>query len=1205
MALAGLTTTATPEIKNEGGEGGDGRIRFISPDLHVTSTGVFTPEPVRPDLGAWQAPDGAVSVGAGEVLRFHTDGYDVFSFTNLSIAEGGTLTAIGSRPLIMQSEGDCVIDGTIDVSGGDGVPGQNLQASGGGGAGGGAVRISCARIRVSSTGRVLSNGGAGGHANVANAGFYRGTGGIGIAGGNDGGATGQPGFGVGEDGLGPSGGTGGTQPDDETLPPGAGGGGYGSPGEMGRCDALQGQCETVGGQAYGDAELTELLGGSGGGGGVNPPGQYEGAAGGGSGGSIHLQANSIWLAGTLSAVGGLGGLDDQSVGCDMGNTQSIFDAVINPYSINWDDNNGGTISDGGGDMYDGGNILSTSQNGNRIQPYTDNMDERRGTNHFGPDSYYMMDRLSAGMVLASTNTADSDMSFYISGNLGADGGGQHIQGEFTDGRLRAFYTMTCNGHGNDASVNHLFVFDQTRSPNAVHFYNPNTDSDEDGMHGIGPGSPFVYVLYSSNRGTGHCHTDAEHRVVFDALVSALMCTSGGENVNDGGRGGDGRIKIESPSFDRAPTALVTPAAGSVPELRPYIGGSLQIASGETVSFNTDGYTVFTFENLTIANGGMLTATGSRPFYVEVAGPCAIEGMIRLSGGAGQNGRDGGASGGGGAGGGAVKVSCGTVLTVALSGQIVADGGDGGCACGSDTDIGAGGGGVSGGYDGGSGKVYDLQGDVHGGDGFGPGGGQGGVWVADRTPPGGGGGGYAVTGYDGHCDAIAGDTLLSCFESGGVPYGDVELDDFQGGSGGGGGSDGPNDLEGVGGGGAGGAIWLMAPEVTVQGVVRAVGGRGGSDDTDHEVGGNNDGGDGALGRIKVEADVFHVAHTATIVPLPGSRPSPVPWQAPAADFVIDTEFTVNTDYYTSFVFTSLTVTESGRVTAVGSRPLRMDVSQTCTIDGIIDVSGGAGSPGQDLVGGAGGGAGGGAVKLTCNNAIISPTGRISADGGAGGPANLGEPGDQRGLGGVGRAGGRFGGRGTSHFERRCVVNTLSCPTPRGGNGQGTGGGVGGSWLDNVPAEAAAPVDGCIIDSDGSNFIMAAVGSPYNINWDDNNGGTISDGGSDMYDGGNYLCTSYCGGNDANRLRPYTDDFVTVESACFGGGDGAMYMMDQLSSGMVLLSQNTGSDEMTFYVKGNLGADGGGQHVPDSFEEGRWKGYMTMTCNGHGNDPSVVS
>ena len=32
----------------------------------------------------------------------------------------------------------------------------------------------------------------------------------------------------------------------------------------------------------------------------------------------------------VSAVGGLGGLDDQSVGCDMGNTQSIFDAVINP-----------------------------------------------------------------------------------------------------------------------------------------------------------------------------------------------------------------------------------------------------------------------------------------------------------------------------------------------------------------------------------------------------------------------------------------------------------------------------------------------------------------------------------------------------------------------------------------------------------------------------------------------------------------------------------------------------------------------------------------------------------------------------------------------------------------------------------------------------------------------------------------------------------
>ena len=56
------------------------------------------------------------------------------------------------------------------------------------------------------------------------------------------------------------------------------------------------------------------------------------------------------------------------------------------------------------------------------------------------------------MLLMSENTGDGDMTFYISGNLGADGGGTFTTGEFTEGYLKGFYSMTCNGHGNDPSV---------------------------------------------------------------------------------------------------------------------------------------------------------------------------------------------------------------------------------------------------------------------------------------------------------------------------------------------------------------------------------------------------------------------------------------------------------------------------------------------------------------------------------------------------------------------------------------------------------------------------------------------------------------------------------------------------------------------------------------------------------------------------------
>jgi len=66
-----------------------------------------------------------------------------------------------------------------------------------------------------------------------------------------------------------------------------------------------------GGPAYGDAMLSGgLLGGSGAGGGGNDGDNEEGAGGGGSGGTIYLIANSLEIAGTVSAAGGLGGLDD-------------------------------------------------------------------------------------------------------------------------------------------------------------------------------------------------------------------------------------------------------------------------------------------------------------------------------------------------------------------------------------------------------------------------------------------------------------------------------------------------------------------------------------------------------------------------------------------------------------------------------------------------------------------------------------------------------------------------------------------------------------------------------------------------------------------------------------------------------------------------------------------------------------------------------
>ena len=243
---------------------------------------------------------------------------------------------------------------------------------------------------------------------------------------------------------------------------------------------------------------------------------------------------------------------------DDSGPSNIHDAIPNRYSINWDDNSGGTISDGGDDMYDGGNRITTSNNGGNLAPYRDNMDPFE-TDYFGPNSVIKMDIMPSMMILMSENTGESDMIFYISGNLGADGGGQHTAGEHEgEGErsyLKGFWTMTCNGNGNDPSINHLFIFDQVLSPNAVHTYNANTDSDDDQVAGIAPGSLFFYLLYSSRRGDQHCMDQASHRAIFDAVVESMFpieeCTAPPGNLKyyiDGELAFEGDYTIRANSY---------------------------------------------------------------------------------------------------------------------------------------------------------------------------------------------------------------------------------------------------------------------------------------------------------------------------------------------------------------------------------------------------------------------------------------------------------------------------------------------------------------------------------------------------------------------------------------------------------------------------------------------------------------------------------
>eukprot|EP01051_Picozoa_sp_SAG22_P021518 SAG22_NODE_4778_length_1166_cov_1.057170_1_plen_296_part_10 len=110
-------------------------------------------------------------------------------------------------------------------------------------------------------------------------------------------------------GEGPGGGAGSGAVGAGTYPDGGDGGAYSTPGHP-RGTPRNTTCGADD-RCYGDAELSELLGGSGGGGGGDGEGNREAAGGGGSGGAILLSSPVILLDGTLTAVGGEGGTDEE------------------------------------------------------------------------------------------------------------------------------------------------------------------------------------------------------------------------------------------------------------------------------------------------------------------------------------------------------------------------------------------------------------------------------------------------------------------------------------------------------------------------------------------------------------------------------------------------------------------------------------------------------------------------------------------------------------------------------------------------------------------------------------------------------------------------------------------------------------------------------------------------------------------------------
>lgn len=218
--------------------------------------------------------DGAFSPQVDTTLQLPEDG--VFNFTTVNIPSGVTVTFAKNAtntPVVWLASGDVIIEGRVDLLGGDGV-----------------------------------DTGAKGDGNIGDDGQP----GEGGPGGFDGGFGGTVDSPQGGNGLGPGGGGGGLTryaSSGNTSLFGCGGAGAGHAGVGAR--PRNGDCRLGSsanpGVAYGAAELQPLIGGSGGGGGH--AGAILGGAGGGGGGGAILIASSgtVNVVGEVRAFGGRGG----------------------------------------------------------------------------------------------------------------------------------------------------------------------------------------------------------------------------------------------------------------------------------------------------------------------------------------------------------------------------------------------------------------------------------------------------------------------------------------------------------------------------------------------------------------------------------------------------------------------------------------------------------------------------------------------------------------------------------------------------------------------------------------------------------------------------------------------------------------------------------------------------------------------------------
>ncbi|NQX00641.1 hypothetical protein HQ447_08255, partial [bacterium] len=170
---------------------------------------------------------------------------------------------------------------------------------------------------------------------------------------------------------------------------------------------------------------------------------------------------------------------------------------------------GSSISDGGGDMYDGGNMLAA---GATTLNYSNGV-LANATAGSGSVSYFTRKLDGLFVMAADFNAVDS---FAISGNLGADGSGLVSADEFTIASDGVTYRALVHRvySAGDPSINQLILVPQKTGISRS--FLPTTSNEDHRVSGLGASSRVYYLLFAK-AGGGFYPTN-----VFQDLAAAFL-----------------------------------------------------------------------------------------------------------------------------------------------------------------------------------------------------------------------------------------------------------------------------------------------------------------------------------------------------------------------------------------------------------------------------------------------------------------------------------------------------------------------------------------------------------------------------------------------------------------------------------------------------------------------------------------------------------